>query len=868
MTAVIRTERLTKAYGEHRGIIELDLEVAEGEIFGFLGPNGAGKTTTMRVLLDLIRPTSGRAEVFGIETTVDPVAIHRRIGYLPGEFDLYDRLSGAETIDYFGNLRGGVDRAYVASLVERLDLDPSRRFKEYSKGNKQKVGLIVALQQRPDLLILDEPTAGLDPLIQQAFYELVREAREAGRTIFLSSHIIDEVDRTCDRVAIIREGRLVQVDTIEAIRELAFHHVELTFRAPVAPVIFDGLPGVGDVSAHGDVVTMRVNGPIGAVITAAAQHGLVDVVSREPNLEDVFLAQYGGQPVEGEAGRDGGGRPMTAEASVLTRPGRWARVAGLGSVYGKTVRDSRRAALVFGGVAALFMFGTGAPYGFAPEFSTVELRQAFVAGITRCRSSCAGSSASRSTSRFMGGFLSWRVGNFLPAMLGLWPVIALSGTLAGEAAKGSLDLLVSTPQGRRAVALQKLAGHVTAVIGAMLILAVGIWVVGAAFGHLPGDEIPMTAALGQVVMYGLMMLAVGGVAFATAPFVGRTRAAAFGLIALFGSYLLYSYASLSPLIETLSRLSFFSWTAGHRPMAGVTDWPAIAALAAVDLVLFAVGIWAFSRRDLGSFANVGWLRLPSLPAGTRGPFSRQLSDRAGIAIAWGLGIGLYGMVIVASATAFSAMIKDLPQIGAIIEAIYPGLDLTQPSAVLQLTFFAFGSFIMGLAGATFLAGWASDEGRRRLEMVLSTRRSRASWAIWSSLGVLAAIGLMTAVIGILTGVAVATQGGDVVGPVAGCAVLGLASAAFASVGLAAGGLVRTSLAAGVTAFLVIGTILIDTLGAALKLPGWVLDLSLYRHLGQPMAGTYDPVGIVAAAIVVVGGVAACAFGLTRRDIGR
>src|SRR6476661_6487149 len=206
MPPVIRTERLSKAYGVHRGITELDLEVAEGEIFGFLGPNGAGKTTTMRVLLDLIRPTSGRAEVFGIETTVDPVAIHKRIGYLPGEFDLYDRLTGAQTITYFGNLRGGVDRAYVAELVERLDLDPSRRFKEYSRGNKQKVGLIVALQHRPDLLILDEPTSGLDPLVQQTFFEVIREAKEAGRTIFLSSHIIDEVDRTCDRVAIIRDG--------------------------------------------------------------------------------------------------------------------------------------------------------------------------------------------------------------------------------------------------------------------------------------------------------------------------------------------------------------------------------------------------------------------------------------------------------------------------------------------------------------------------------------------------------------------------------------------------------------------------------------------------------------------------------------
>jgi ABC-2 type transport system ATP-binding protein len=293
VVAIIETERLTKAYGAHRGIIDLDLEVGQGEVFGFLGPNGAGKTTTMRVLLDLIRPTSGVARVFGIETTADPVAIHRRVGYLPGEFDLYDRLTGSQTITYFGNLRGGVDKAYVAELIERLDLDPSRRFKEYSKGNKQKVGLVVALQHRPDLLILDEPTSGLDPLIQQTFFALVEEARRDGRTVFLSSHIIDEVDRTCDRVAIIREGRLVQVDRIEAIRELAFHHVELTFGAPVAPALFDGMAGVSDVVNRGDVVTMRVSGPIGAVVTIAAQHGIVDVVSREPNLEDVFLAQYG-----------------------------------------------------------------------------------------------------------------------------------------------------------------------------------------------------------------------------------------------------------------------------------------------------------------------------------------------------------------------------------------------------------------------------------------------------------------------------------------------------------------------------------------------------------------------------------------------
>ena len=293
MTAVIHTERLTKTYGIHRGITEVDLDVEAGEIFGFLGPNGAGKTTTMRVLLDLIRPTSGRAEVFGIETTRDPVAIHRRVGYLPGEFDLYDRLTGADTITYFANLRGGVEPAYVSELVERLDLDPSRRYKEYSKGNKQKVGLVVALQHKPDLLILDEPTAGLDPLIQQTFFGIIREAKAEGRSVFLSSHIIDEVDRTCDRVAIIREGRLVQVDRIETIRQLAFHHVELTFSHPISTAVFSALDNVSDVEVEGDVVRMRVNGPIGQVIAAAAPHGLVDVVSREPNLEDVFLAQYG-----------------------------------------------------------------------------------------------------------------------------------------------------------------------------------------------------------------------------------------------------------------------------------------------------------------------------------------------------------------------------------------------------------------------------------------------------------------------------------------------------------------------------------------------------------------------------------------------
>jgi ABC-2 type transport system ATP-binding protein len=229
MAEIIKTEKLTKYYGSHRGVIDVDLEVHQGEVFGFLGPNGAGKTTTIRVLLDLIRPTSGKAFVFGIESSVDPVAIHRRIGYLPGEFALYDRLTGGQTLEYFGNLRGGVDKAYRAQLVERFDLDPSRRYREYSKGNKQKVGLVAALQHKPELLMLDEPTAGLDPLVQQTFFALLREHVKDGATVFLSSHILSEAERSCDRVAIIREGRLVRVDRVDALRDLAHHQVELRF---------------------------------------------------------------------------------------------------------------------------------------------------------------------------------------------------------------------------------------------------------------------------------------------------------------------------------------------------------------------------------------------------------------------------------------------------------------------------------------------------------------------------------------------------------------------------------------------------------------------------------------------------------------
>lgn len=293
MSAVIETEQLSKYYGRRRGIVDLDLQVEQGESFGFLGQNGAGKTTTIRTLLDHLRPTSGRARVFGVETCTDPVAVHRRTGYLPGEFTLYDKLTGSQLLDYFANLRGGVDRGYRDTLIERLDLDPSRRFKEYSKGNKQKVGLVIALQHRPDLLILDEPTSGLDPLVQQTFAALIRETLAEGRTVFLSSHVLSEVEKVCDRVGIVRDGRLVRVDQVAAFRDIAHHEVELRFAETVPSAEFAALSGVSDVVVDDHSLRMRVVGPITPLVRAAARYALLDFVSREPSLEETFLAAYG-----------------------------------------------------------------------------------------------------------------------------------------------------------------------------------------------------------------------------------------------------------------------------------------------------------------------------------------------------------------------------------------------------------------------------------------------------------------------------------------------------------------------------------------------------------------------------------------------
>lgn len=289
---VIQTEHLTKYYGKSRGIIDVDLAVQEGEVFGFLGPNGAGKSTTIRTLLDFIRPSSGRATIFGLDSHADMLAIHKRLGYLPGDLALYPKLTGEQNLRYLASLRGGVDWNFVRQVAERLDADLSKQVKSYSSGNRQKIGLIQALMHQPELLILDEPTSGLDPLVQQEFYKLLKEAQANGQTVFLSSHNLHEVERICDRVGIIREGRLIAVETVAAIKAKALRRLEIYFDQPVPADQFARLPGVRNVATENSHLRFTVEGSLDSLVKQAARYNVVNLVSEQPNLEEIFLTFY------------------------------------------------------------------------------------------------------------------------------------------------------------------------------------------------------------------------------------------------------------------------------------------------------------------------------------------------------------------------------------------------------------------------------------------------------------------------------------------------------------------------------------------------------------------------------------------------
>ncbi len=291
--SAIRTAALTKHYGEVEALIDLDLEVARGEVYGFLGPNGAGKTTMIRTILDEIRPTAGRAWIVGFDSQRESVEIRHHIGYLPGDLALYPALTGLDTLTFFANLRGGVDWSYVHELAERLGADLTKKVGDLSTGNRQKVGLIQAFMNEPDVLIMDEPSTGLDPLVQREFQTMLREVAAAGRTVFLSSHTLSEVQRVADRVAIIRHGRLVAVEYLADLRTKAMRRVELEFDRDVELDVLRAIPGVRDVGVDNHRASLSFDGKMATLLGAVAQrYDLVDITTREADLEEIFLTYY------------------------------------------------------------------------------------------------------------------------------------------------------------------------------------------------------------------------------------------------------------------------------------------------------------------------------------------------------------------------------------------------------------------------------------------------------------------------------------------------------------------------------------------------------------------------------------------------
>jgi ABC-2 type transport system ATP-binding protein len=292
MAAAIETEALTKSYGAQRGVVALDLEVLPGEVFGFLGPNGAGKTTTIRLLMDFLRPTAGAARVLGLDSRRYSVEIHRRVGYVAGEHACYERLTAGQQLSWFASVRGAVPRRTIDDLADRLDLDLGRPIGSLSRGNRQKVALVQAFLHQPELLLLDEPTSGLDPLVQETFHQLVAEAVARGSTVFLSSHVLDEVDHLCDRVGIVRDGRLVAVERVEDLRGRAGRVVTVRFAGDVDPAPFTTLAGVSDVVVQGHTVRLRASGDLDPLVKLAATHHVVDLIASPPELEEIFLGYY------------------------------------------------------------------------------------------------------------------------------------------------------------------------------------------------------------------------------------------------------------------------------------------------------------------------------------------------------------------------------------------------------------------------------------------------------------------------------------------------------------------------------------------------------------------------------------------------
>lgn len=548
----------------------------------------------------------------------------------------------------------------------------------------------------------------------------------------------------------------------------------------------------------------------------------------------------------------------------------WSRVYGLGSVYAKTLRDSRLTFIIMAGLLGGLMIVAGA--GVGTVYKTAATRHDLAALATDLSAQSpvlrglVGNPINVGT---IGGYVMWKYGPVLVFIACLWSIVALSGTLAGEARQGSLEMVAVSPFGRRRLALEKLAAHLTALTGALVILGLATAIATSAFATLPGDAIPPAGSIGFALWVGLLALASGSVAFALGPFIGRGAAGWVAGVWLFGGYLLNGYRALVPGLSGVADLSWFSWTANHVPLAGLYDWPSLIPVAVASVVLLAIGVEGFARRDLGATSA---LRTPPLPAallGVRGAIGRAFADRVPSALAWALGLGFFGFVMAAASGSLTAAFHGMSQSTLqIFHAVLPGYDLTSAGGLLQFIFVALGYIVVGFCASMLVGGWASDETSGRLELLLATPLSRVRWAVSGAIGVYLALAVMTAVLAVAIGLGALAAGSNAATPMEGSIVLGLYAAAVAGVGFAVGGLFRTTIAGEVVALVVIATFLIDLLAPALKWPTWVHGVALTSHLGQPMVGVWDGAGITACIVVAVAGLAIGAFGVHRRDMQR
>ena len=560
-----------------------------------------------------------------------------------------------------------------------------------------------------------------------------------------------------------------------------------------------------------------------------------------------------------------GPAPSGARTSTST----FSRIYGLGTVYAKTLRDSRLALIIVGGIVAAFLLSGAAAFGEA--YNTIQSRvdlANLVRSLPPAMSGVYGNPFPANIET-LGGTIGWKTGASIGLVAALWSVLALSGTLAGEARRGSLEFVATTRLGMRRIAVEKLAAHLTGMAIVVVVVGLSVWIGGAAFATLPGDEIPLEAAASFALWVGVVALASGAMAFALAPVFGRGGSAAIaGAVLLFG-YFVNGYQAAVPAFAGPANLTWFGWTARHQPLAGQFDWASLVPGALVAVGLLVVGVELFARRDLGVTTRIPWPKVPEFALGLNGPTSRSFGDRLPMATSWGAGIGLMGFIFGAASLSLSGALDQLsPETRQIWESIFPNIDLTGAGAFLQLAFVTFGLILAGFAASTLVNGWASDETGGRLEMLLTTPMSRARWAVAGGLGVMAAIAVMTAVIAVGIGIGSALAGGDVATPIVGTVVLGLYAAALAGIGLAVGGLFRTSVAGEVVAGIVIVTFLLDLIAPALKWPDWIHQLALSSHLGQPMIGVWDWPGMVACVVIALGGVALAGVGIARRDVER